>query len=78
MIGKRAEVATRDVASHRELKPDVERLLSQVGAVRVLALLAEIAHEQADRLAMTERPAEALRLRRQAQTLSKASAILLA
>jgi len=77
MTGKRADVAARDVVPDRQLKPAVERLLSEVGAVRVLALLAEIAHEQADRLAMTERPTEALRYRRQAQILSKASAILL-
>ena len=65
------------MAADGQLKAHVERLLLEVGTVRVLALLAEIAHEQADRLAMTERAAEALTFRRQARILSNASAILL-
>lgn len=65
------------MAADGQLKANVERLLLEVGAVCVLALLAEIAHEQADRLAMTERAAEALPIRRQARILSNASAILL-
>ena len=77
MSGKRAEVAARNVVADRQLKATVEGLLSEVGAVRVLALLAEIAHEQADWLAMTEHAAEALPFRRQAKILSNASAILL-
>ena len=77
MMGHRAEVAARDVVADRQLKATVEHLLSEVGAVRVLALLAELAHEQADRLAMTERAAQALPFRRQARILSNASASLL-